>query len=124
MDDVRLVQASIVAILGGIVGLGFLYVRRIERGPVPRYWSWAWFAFFVSLLTLAFPHWPAQIVAHAMGTGFPTLLLAGAIAFVGRPVPARLAQFGLVIILGLLSVSAVLSPASTGLLKLLQQVIE
>jgi hypothetical protein len=35
MDELRLIQVWIVATLGGVVGLGFLYVRRVETGPGP-----------------------------------------------------------------------------------------
>jgi signal transduction histidine kinase len=49
MDELRLIQAWILATLGGVVGLGFLYVRRVEAGPAARLWAWAWLSFFAAL---------------------------------------------------------------------------
>jgi nitrogen-specific signal transduction histidine kinase len=97
MDELRLIQVWIVATLGGVVGLGFLYVRRVEAGPAARLWAWAWLSFFVSLIVTASPSWAAITLAHATGTAFPALLLAGALAFAGHSVPGWLVPLGLAI---------------------------
>ena len=94
MDEIRLIEAWIVTTLGGVIGLGFLYVRRVVGGPTARFWAWAWFSFFLSLFATISPDVASTIIAHAFGTGFPTLLLAGALSFAARSIPRWLIGFG------------------------------
>jgi signal transduction histidine kinase/CheY-like chemotaxis protein len=94
MNDLQLIQIWCIAILGGVVGAGFLYVRRVEAGPAARHWAWAWISFFLSLIISVGDAWPWQVVSHAAGTGFPALLLAGALVFTGRRLPAWLIPAG------------------------------
>ena len=97
MDELRLIQAWILATLGGVVGLGFLYIRRMEAGPAARLWAWAWLSFFASLIVSGWQGWPALTLAHASATAFPALLLAGALAFSGHSVPRWLIPLGLAV---------------------------
>jgi signal transduction histidine kinase len=97
MDELRLIQAWLIATLGGVVGLGFFYVRRVEAGSAARLWAWAWLAFFVSLLVSVSETASANMISHATGTLFPTLLLAGSLAFAERRVPPWLIPAGLAI---------------------------
>ena len=71
MDELRLIQIWVIATLGGVVGAGFLYVRRVEAGPAARLWAWAWLSFFVSLIISVWPDLIFEVLAHATGTAFP-----------------------------------------------------
>lgn len=94
MDDLRIIQAWIIATIGGVVGLGFLYLRRRETGSAANLWAWAWLSFFGSLFASVIDGTAATLVAHALGTAFPILLLAGTLAYCGRAVPSWLIPVG------------------------------
>ncbi len=97
MDGALLDKVAIVSAIGAFVGVGFFYVRRIAVGSSAKWWAWAWIAFFVSLAASVVPGVLADLVAHGLGTAFPVLLLAGALAFTGLTVPRALVPIGLAV---------------------------
>ena len=97
MEDLRIIQVWIIATLGGVVGIGFLYLRRTEAGPAARLWAWSWLSFFTSLLVGVSPEAWADVLTHVFGTAFPVFLLAGTLAFASRSVPRWLVPAGLLV---------------------------
>jgi len=75
--------------MGGILIAGFLYVWRRERSQAAVYWAASWVAIYTAGLfaTQPYTHPLSNALAIVLGESFAALLLAGAIAFAGRPVP-------------------------------------
>jgi PAS domain S-box-containing protein len=76
-------EFGLVAPLGGLVVLAFLYLRRLSEGAAATAWGGAWLALYVAG-TISTLHEPprALVLAHPMlGSLFPALLLAGSLAF-------------------------------------------
>lgn len=80
--------ASVLA-LGGILAAGFLYVWRRERSRAAVLWAASWVAIYAAGLcaTQPYPHPISAAFAILLGQIFAALLLAGALAFAGRPTP-------------------------------------
>jgi len=83
--------------LGGVLVLGFLYLRRIHASPAAHYWGWAWVNAYAAGLLLNLTDWsPALVPAwHVPGALVPVCFLAGALVFEDRRVPRGLAAAGL-----------------------------
>jgi PAS domain S-box-containing protein len=73
----------LVAPLGGLSVLVFLYLRRLSDGPAATAWGGAWLAVYLAgtLSTLDDPPRFALLLSTALGSLFPGLLLAGSLAF-------------------------------------------
>lgn len=73
----------LVASLGGLVLLLFLYLRRLSDGAAATAWGGAWLALYLSgtIATLDQPPHALRQLSTVLGSLFPTLLLAGCLAF-------------------------------------------
>ncbi|MCG8592033.1 MAG: ATP-binding protein [Proteobacteria bacterium] len=62
---------------------------RMSAGRGGRLWALSWATLYVAAIAYAWPGEPALALAgsQVLGTLFATLLVAGSLAFVGRPVP-------------------------------------
>lgn len=74
---------ALVAPLGGLVVLAFLYMRRLSDGAAATAWGAAWLAVYVAglLSTLDAPSRRVLLLLPVIGSLFPGLLLAGSLAF-------------------------------------------
>jgi len=81
-------QILLIAPIGAAVASAFFYLRRFAT-PSARYWSWAWLLLYGSGLLSAFERESLWLAALGDGgsAAFGPLLLAGALALVGREVP-------------------------------------
>ncbi|MEB2346012.1 MAG: ATP-binding protein [Deltaproteobacteria bacterium] len=73
----------LVAPLGGLAVLAFLYLRRLSDGPAATAWGGAWLAAYLAgaISTLDEPSRLALLLSPLVGSLFPGLLLAGSFAF-------------------------------------------
>jgi len=83
--------------LGGVLVLGFLYLRRVRASPAARYWGWAWLNAYAAGLLLNLTDWAPALVPtwHLPGALVPVCFLAGALLFEDRRVPRGFAAAGL-----------------------------
>jgi len=74
--------------MGGILTAGFLYVWRRERSRAAVFWAASWVAIYSAgiFATQPYTHPLSTVLAIVLGETFAVLVLAGAIAFAGRPV--------------------------------------
>ena len=82
------IEFGLLVFLAVFAVVGFSVVRRSDPSPA-AFWSWACVAILGSgLCTALAPDvgW-ALYVGYALGTAYPALLLGGALAYSGRPVP-------------------------------------
>ena len=89
-------EPALIALVGGVTVLMFLYLRRIEGSAAAPMWAFAWiFLWAAGLLTIVDESYPVAIgMAHWLGSLFSVLLLAGALAFCGHPIPRWLLPAG------------------------------
>jgi PAS domain S-box-containing protein len=73
----------LVASLGGLVVLVFMYLRRLSDGAAATAWGSAWLALYLSgtISTLQAPPPALPMLQTLLGSLFPALLLAGCLAF-------------------------------------------
>lgn len=76
-------ELVIVAPLGGLAVLAFLYLRRLSDGPAATAWGGAWVAAYLAgtISTFDEPSRLALLLSPLVGSLFPGLLLAGSFAF-------------------------------------------
>jgi PAS domain S-box-containing protein len=91
-------ELGLIAPLGALVVLAFLYLQRLSEGPATTAWGAAWLALYVAGLIGALPNPPVivDLSGLVLGSLFPALLLAGSLTlgrsqFVAWPVAAGLA---------------------------------
>jgi signal transduction histidine kinase len=85
-------ETLIIASMGGIVVVTLLYLRKVGSGAGASHWAAAWLVLWFAGLLLAFERRGPEVAAHAIGSGFSLLILAGALGFAGRPLPRFLAR--------------------------------
>ena len=86
----RVGDLGLIAPLGGLVVIALFYMRRIAGGAAASAWGGAWLALYLAGTIQTLPDAPPILVAlgQLLGTLFPALLYAGAIAFRdGGPLP-------------------------------------
>jgi len=78
-----LTEFVLVAPLGGLVVLVFLYLRRLSGGAAATAWGGAWLAVYLAgmISTLEEPPRAALLLSPLLGSLFPGLLLTGSLAF-------------------------------------------
>jgi signal transduction histidine kinase len=105
---------ALVAPLGGVVVLVFLYLRRVGE-PAAEPWAWAWVALYAAGIASTLP--PSAALLHAagnfVGAQFAPLLLAGALALSGGRVPRWVIAAGLAIGLTRATVALLVSPQAS-----------
>ncbi len=91
-------ELGLVAPLGALVVLAFLYLQRLSEGPATTAWGAAWLALYAAGLINALPEPPlaARLAGPVLGSLFPALLLTGALTLgrarlVAWPIGAGLA---------------------------------
>ena len=74
-------ELGLVAPLGALVVLAFLYLQRLSESPATTLWGAAWLALYGAGLIGALPDPPlaAQLAGPVLGSMFPALLLAGSL---------------------------------------------
>jgi len=79
-------EIGLVAPLGALVVLAFVYLRRLAEGPATTAWGAAWLALYAAGVISSLPDPPLALVpiGPVFGSLFPALLLAGALTL-GRP---------------------------------------
>ncbi len=89
-------EPALIALVGGVVVLMFLYLRRIEGSAAAPMWAFAWiFLWAAGILTVVDESYQLAIgMAHWLGSLFSVLLLAGALAFSGHRIPRWLLPAG------------------------------
>jgi PAS domain S-box-containing protein len=83
-------EFGLVAPLGGLVLMMFLYLRRLAHGAAATAWGAAWLALYLAGTLSGLPDAKPLVVglSHVCGSLFPALLLAGALAFRDGRMPA------------------------------------
>jgi PAS domain S-box-containing protein len=83
-------EFGLVAPLGGLVLMMFLYLRRLAHGAAATAWGAAWLALYLAGTLSGLPDAKPLVVglSHVCGSLFPALLLAGALAFRSGRIPA------------------------------------
>jgi signal transduction histidine kinase len=89
-------ELALIALVGGVTVLMFLYLRRIEGSAAAPMWAFAWvFLWAAGLLTVVDESYPVALgMAHWLGSLFSVLLLAGALTFSGHHIPRWLLPAG------------------------------
>lgn len=83
-------ETAIIASLGGIVVVTLLYLKRVASGSGAAQWAAAWLVLWVAGLLVGLETRPTELAAQSLGSAFSLLILAGALGFVGRPLPLAL----------------------------------
>lgn len=80
-ETVLLSEIGLVAPLGALVIVAFLYLRRLDEGPATTVWGAAWIALYVTgtIAALDTPSFALRVFTPVLGSLFPALLLAGAL---------------------------------------------
>ncbi len=79
-------ELGLVAPLGALVVLAFVYLQRLSEGPATTAWGAAWLSLYAAgvISALSDPPIPLALIGPVFGSLFPALLLAGSLTL-GRP---------------------------------------